>query len=138
MIRLTDIDILARTVMGEARGESDLGKQAVARCIVNRWKMRNRWFSAPLIAEVCQKPSQFSCWNRNDPNREVILNATYDKPALCNAIRAAAAALLQSPHLWLTDDVTHYYSDIIATPVWAKGHTPAGRIGNHLFYAGID
>lgn len=137
MIRLADMDILARTVMGEARGDSDIGKHAVARCIVNRWRMRNRWFSAPLIAEVCQKHAQFSCWLKSDPNREVILNATYDKPALCNAMRAAALAIHSSPHLWLTDEVTHYYSDIIAEPLWAKGHTPAGRIGHHIFFAGI-
>jgi N-acetylmuramoyl-L-alanine amidase len=138
VIRLADIDVLARTVMGEARGESTQGKWAVARCIVNRWKMRNRWFSAPLIAEVCQKPSQFSCWNRNDPNRQVILDATYDKPALCHAMRAAMDALTGSPHLWLTDNVTHYHADTIATPFWAEGHTPAGRIGRHIFFAGID
>lgn len=138
MIRLADMDILARTVMGEARGESYEGKWAVARTIVNRWRLRNRWFSAPLIAEVCQKPNQFSCWNKNDPNRVVILNATYDKPALCNAMKAAAMAINHSVYLWLTDDVTHYFADYIETPKWAIGKKPAGQIGRHIFYGGID
>lgn len=36
-----DIDILARTIYGEARGETDLGKMAVASVILNRYKAKN-------------------------------------------------------------------------------------------------
>ena len=50
-----DIDILARTIYGEARGEIDEGKRAVGLCILNRYKSK-KWFSANTIAEVCQKP----------------------------------------------------------------------------------
>ena len=60
-----DVDILARTIYGEARGETDEGKRAVGLCILNRYKSK-KWFSANTIAEVCQKPLQFSCWNKND------------------------------------------------------------------------
>ena len=64
-----DRDILARTLWGEARGESLAGQIAVA------WTIRNRvndgkdksWWGEGY-AGVCQKPYQFSCWNRNDPN----------------------------------------------------------------------
>ena len=70
-----DIDILARTIYGEARGEKTAGKKAVACVIMNRYKAK-KWFSGKTIAETCQKPWQFSCWNKNDPNRQKIMNAT--------------------------------------------------------------
>jgi hypothetical protein len=64
-----DRDILARTIFGEARGEGVAGQIAVA------WTIRNRvndgkdksWWGEGY-AGVCQKPYQFSCWNKNDPN----------------------------------------------------------------------
>lgn len=58
-----DIDILARTIYGEARGEKTAGKKAVACVIMNRYKAK-KWFSGKTIAETCQKPWQFSCWNK--------------------------------------------------------------------------
>lgn len=44
-----DIDTLARTVWGEARGESLLGKEAVACVILNRHKS-GKWFAAETVA----------------------------------------------------------------------------------------
>ena len=70
-----DIDILARTIYGEARGETDEGKRAVGLCILNRYRS-NKWFAGNTIAETCQKPWQFSCWNKKDPNCEKITMAT--------------------------------------------------------------
>jgi N-acetylmuramoyl-L-alanine amidase len=137
VIRLADIDCLARTIYGEARGESREGKHAVGRVIVNRWRSK-KWFAGDTIEATAMMAWQFSAWNRNDPNRLKLLNATYDDKLLCKCMEAAAAALYSSPHLWLTDDVTHYYADHIRTPNWAEGKTPAGRLGSHIFFAGID
>ncbi len=64
-----DRDILARTLWGEARGESLAGQIAVAWTICNRvndGKAKSWWGEG--YAGVCQKPCQFSCWNKNDPN----------------------------------------------------------------------
>jgi N-acetylmuramoyl-L-alanine amidase len=137
MIRLHDIDVLARTIYGEARGEPYEGKWGVGRVIVNRAKSK-KWFGADYIAETAQLAWQFSCWNRNDPNRQKLLDATYDDKLLRECMRAAMDALNGAQHLWFTDDVCHYYADHIRTPNWAEGKTPAGRLGNHLFFAGID
>lgn len=55
-----DYDILARTIYGEARGEDDDGKHAVA------WTIRNRMVRDPWpdsVKGVCLQPMQFSCWN---------------------------------------------------------------------------
>ena len=64
-----DRDILARTLWGEARGESLAGQIAVAWTIRNRvndGKAKSWWGEG--YAGVCQKPYQFSCWNKSDPN----------------------------------------------------------------------
>lgn len=61
-----DIDILARTIYGEARGEPWEGKIAVAWVVRNRAERGGWW--GDTIREVCLKPWQFSCWNETDPN----------------------------------------------------------------------
>ena len=137
MMRLTDIDILARTIYGEARGEPYEGKWGVGRVIVNRWKSK-KWFAGDFIAETAQLPWQFSCWNRNDPNRQKILDCTYDDKMLRECMKAAMDAIKGAPHIWFTDGITHYYADHIRPPNWAEGQTPAGRLGNHLFFKDID
>lgn len=61
--------VLARTLWGEARGESPGGQVTVA------WTIRNRvndgktssWWGEGY-AGVCQKPCQFNCWNKNNLN----------------------------------------------------------------------
>lgn len=69
-----DRDILARTLWGEARGEGLAGQIAVA------WTIRNRvndLKTGPWRGEgysgVCQKPYQFSCWNRTEPNYQFLI-----------------------------------------------------------------
>jgi N-acetylmuramoyl-L-alanine amidase len=137
VIRLHDIDVLARTIYGEARGEPYEGKWGVGRTVVNRWKAK-KWFSGDYIAETAQLAWQYSCWNRNDPNRQKLLDATYDDKLLRECMKAAMDAIHGAPHIWLNDTVCHYHADHIRTPNWAEGQTPAGRLGNHLFFAGID
>lgn len=73
-----DTDILARTIYGEARGESISGQEAIASVILNRVafaKRRGRYWWGNTIAGVCLAPWQFSCWNENDPNRKIIERA---------------------------------------------------------------
>ena len=64
-IRLTQAQkIVAMTILGEARGEGEAGMYAVG-CIIAQRSIA--WGKTPT--QVCLKPSQFSCWNKNDPNR---------------------------------------------------------------------
>jgi N-acetylmuramoyl-L-alanine amidase len=137
MIRLQDLDCLCRTIFGEARGEPYEGKWGVGRTVVNRWKAK-KWFSGDTLEETAKMPFQYSCWNRGDPTRQRMVDATYDEQALRECMKAAMDAINGAPHIWFADNVTHYYADHIRTPNWAEGETPAGRLGNHLFFAGID
>lgn len=128
-----DIDILARTIYGEARGESLLGKKAVACCIMNRYKAK-KWFSGKTISETCQKPWQFSCWNKNDPNRRIIETASLVELAECLDI---AERVIVGDIKDFICGACHYHTKN-TKPSWAVGKTPDFTIGNHLFYRGID
>ena len=57
--------IVAQTILAEARGDGRAGMYAVAACIKVRSQKRNLSFK-----QVCLQPYQFSCWNKNDPNRK--------------------------------------------------------------------
>lgn len=134
MVKATghDIDMLARTVWGEARGEKMLGKVAVAWTVRNR-HAAGRWFSGDTIAETCRKPRQFSCWNPTDPNRVRILEVTLDDPDLQDCLFAAVAVVRdQAPDP--TRGATHYHAATIDAPGWARGHRSCAVIGRHIFY----
>lgn len=127
-----DWEVFAKTIYGEARGETHEGQVAVACCILNRFKSK-KWFSAKTIAGVCQKPWQFSCWNKNDPNAQKIAKlscATYSKyfPIIKEAMQGD-----------ITNGATHYYAPaIVREPDWAKGKEPCFECGHHKFYKDID
>ncbi len=129
------IDVLARTLWGEARGEGTKGMGAVANVVLNRQKIAQNnggfWWGDDII-QICQKPYQFSCWNRADPNfkklQKIDKSDLYFVTALRIANRALAGVLED-----VTNGATHYHAASI-TPYWAKGEKPVTIIGNHKFY----
>jgi len=133
------VDILARTLFGEARGEPVRGQEAVAAVVLNRVRRARRrggWWWGKTVAEVCLKPSQFSCWNAADPNRAKILAATAADPAFAACLRIARRAVagaLADP----TDGATHYHA-VGRTPLWAVGREPSAVIGGHAFYNDVE
>lgn len=128
-----DIDILARTIYGEARGEKTAGKKAVACVIMNRYKSK-KWFAGKTIAETCQKPYQFSCWNKNDPNRQKIEKASMFELRECLTI---AEKFVNGEEKDFLCGACHYHTTNIK-PSWAEGKKADFMIGNHLFYIGIE
>ena len=136
MTKLTasDLDILARTIFGEARGESFEGKMAVAHVVINRVNRRHsdRWAT---IAQACLDYRQFSCWLEEDPNIALITDVDVNDPVFRECLLAGLSALAPRAHD-PTHGATHYHARGI-TPRWAKGHTPIVTMGGHLFYTGI-
>jgi N-acetylmuramoyl-L-alanine amidase len=63
---LDDKQLMALTIYGEARGESEEGKIAVGSVILERVDHRN--WDGKTIHEVCLCPFQFSCFLPNDQN----------------------------------------------------------------------
>ena len=123
-------DYMARTMYGEARGEGAKGMQAVGNVIMNRVKAGG-WYGAS-VKDVCLKPKQFSCWNENDPNRKIILNAT---DAQLKQARTIAEQVISGELPDITGGATHYYANYISKPSWAKSMTQTAQIGSHIFYA---
>ncbi|MGE5476164.1 MAG: cell wall hydrolase [Bacteroidales bacterium] len=126
-----DVDVVARTLWGEARGEGYDGMVAVANVIMNRARRGGWWGNTPR--EVCQKPWQFSCWNPTDPNLMKLLQVDASNPQFAMALEIAAAALAGNlPDI--TNGATNY--KVRGWPAsWAASMTLVARIGNHDFYA---
>lgn len=136
------IDILARTIYGEARGESRAGREAVAATVMNRVRRaqehsaRNQgaaYWWGNTVAGVCLKTSQFSCWNPQDPNRRIITGVDARDHAFAECVEIATAAVagtLPDP----TGGATHYHTNAVE-PKWALGREPSAKIGAHRFHA---
>ena len=139
--RKEDIDLIARTIWGEAWVVGYDGMAAVANVINNRVR-RGGWWGA-TYKDVILKPYQFSIWNArttdkyaNDPAfvsaLDKIEGVTTATPSFAEAVRIATAAYDGT----LTDNTggaTHYKrSDVSAA--WADGLSPIASIGHHDFY----
>lgn len=131
-----EIDILARTIWGEARSEGKTGMEAVANVVQNRVDVAKAnggkyWWGSDIIS-VCQKPYQFSCWNRSDPNykRLIAVDERDIHFATCKRIAARAVIGCLIDH---TKGATHYHADYV-DPYWAKGEKPLITISRHIFY----
>lgn len=133
--RALECDVLARTLWGEARGEGTLGMEAVACVILNRVKESDkrgpRWWGANII-QVCQKPYQFSCWNRSDPNFKQLQSVDEKDLYFATAMRVARRALI-GVLADVTNGATHYHAEGLL-PFWARGVQPCAKIGRHVFY----
>ena len=130
-----ELNIVARTIYGEARGEPFKGQVAVAHVIFNR-VVAGKYGIGPI--GVCQKNLQFSCWNQNDPTYHDMTRATLTDPALRKATEAVLLAIYERP-MYTLENCTHYFAETMpAFPRWAQGKTPALVVGRHLFFNDID
>lgn len=128
------IDYMARTAWGEARGEGIEGMQAVLNVIMNRVKIGGWWGATPK--EVCTKKSQFSVWNRTDPNYTPMLAVTDSDKNFATAKNLASLAYTGAlPDV--TGGATNYLAlgSLSKTPIWANKLTKTAEIGGHTFYA---
>lgn len=113
--RELEVDVLARTLWGEARSEGVQGVEAVASVVLNRVnvsrKMAGYWWGNDVI-QVCQKAYQFSCWNKSDPQYKRVISVDTSDLHFATCVRVARRALLG-----LIDDqtngATHYHADYV-------------------------
>lgn len=136
---MDDIDILARTIYGEARGEGPGGMIAVACTIVNRAAIgpSHPHFGDGSISSACMAHEQFSCWNENDPNCDLIRNVTPEDKIFNLAMQIAISAVHGGLHD-ITNGATYYYARGTPEPPWAIGKTPCAIIGHHIFFSNIQ
>ena len=122
-------DVVAMTILGEARGEGEAGMYAVACVIAQRsieWK-RNGKSITPK--QVCLRDWQFSCWNKNDPNRKKlpILLKTHQHAAYAKML-ASNLNNLQRSYVNNADHYCHVNTHRKWTGKTIK------VIGNHKFF----
>lgn len=136
---LSDLELLALTIIGESRGEPIEGQVAVGSVILNRAKKYK-----DSIQNVVLRPKQFSCWNLDDPNR-AFLEELGDKLLLGNKIDIrykqcmfVARGLLQDEVNDNTRGALHYLtSDLFYSPKrpkWAEHFIGTSTKGNQIFF----
>lgn len=127
------VDVVARTLWGEARSQGETGMQAVCNVIQNR--ARNPGWWGKDLRSVCLASEQFSCWNANDPQASRMRGPINDAAfALATTIakKAVAETLVD-----LTRGADHYFAETIPTPAWAYGRSPTfvyGAPGDRQFF----
>lgn len=132
-------DIVARTIWGEARSLGYEGMHAVANVIMNRYHKKT-WYGLTPIA-VCLRNEkgvyQFDCNDPKDPNYKLVQAATINDPQYSMAMKIAIDSFSDDfPDI--TNGATHYYSETIPMPYWAKDKDPCFIVGNTKFFNNID
>lgn len=130
-----DLEIAARTLCQEVRGEPPEGQDAVAHVMKNRLAS-GRW--GKTLASVCLWRGQFSGWYvPSDPNFAYAC-ALKDDDATLNHMRSVMNAALASESD-PTKGATHYCNIAILPqkPAWIAGATHTGKFGHHDFYKDV-
>lgn len=113
----SDINLLARLVYGEARGESYTGQVAVAAVVLNR--VRSSSFPN-TISGVIYQPYAFS----------IVLDGQINLTPNETAYKAAKAAMNGYDP---TGGAIYYYNPRTATSSWIYSKKTVATIGNHVF-----
>ena len=112
-----NVNLLARVINGEARGESYEGQVAIGAVVLNRVKHSSFPNS---IASVIYQPGAFTAVSDGQINANVI-------PSCYNAARDALNG-------WdPTGGAIYYYNPATATNSWIRTRPVIKRIGKHVF-----
>ena len=119
----TEHEVVALTLLAEARGEGKDGMYAVAAVIRQRMENRNQ-----TATEVCLAPKQFSCWNgKSHDDLEYLWRSS-----------AAPLAIMIATNLHKVDPaiVRHadHYCTLDVNPYWSRDQVPVKVVGNHKFF----
>jgi spore germination cell wall hydrolase CwlJ-like protein len=126
-----DTQMLAKTAIGEARGEGDEGMRAVMHTVMNRLSGLPHGSS---ISDVVLAPKQFSAWNAGNPNREFMENVNLDEN---ESLIDMAEKVISKRDLDPTGGATHYFAPgEIEAPGWAGKMEKTATVGGHEFFKG--
>jgi spore germination cell wall hydrolase CwlJ-like protein len=130
-----DLWTAAATVWGEARGEPQHGRIAVACVLRNRAARGYR--GDRTLGAVARSPKQFSCWDSGDPNRAQCGALTLEDAVFRDCFIAVLQALPTGASEFAAVDATFgslHYCALRSAPAWARGHDPCAIIGRHKFF----
>jgi len=136
LLTMSDIDIMARTIYGEGRGESHEARVAIGHVLINRWRSdEGQWARDDTLATACLRPWQFSAWNTGDPNMDKMLVVDVNNETFRSCFAAALDAL---GSVDTTKGARHYHTVVMGWPsAWGVEQEPCHQIGNHLFYNNV-
>jgi hypothetical protein len=143
---LSELQVFACTLYGEARSESPEGILLVANVIRNRVQdVKRRWPQS--YREVCLQPWQFSCWKveGGEGNHQKLANLVADLKegkSTDNRFKECAWIATGVMNGWVRDTAfgaDHYHVTRMKKPKWADGFVPLNNIHplprtSHLFY----
>lgn len=132
---VVDAHWMALTMWGEARNQGEIGMRAVGHVIANRRAAKTH---GTFVTDTVSAAWQFSCWNKNDPNRAMML-AIEDLPEGGAAHRQwlAARRIATEVLAGRSSDPTGgalFYHTTAVQPAWSRGVVPVTQIGDHLFF----
>jgi len=131
--RDSDDVLLARLIFGEARNCSLEERIAVAYTAINRARDGKKW-NGETIKESILKPYQYSCFNKNDPNRKKVLDPESYEPHVFYECLEIARKVLKGEYKDPTNGATHYHTRNIR-PRWSRKLERIERPGwRHIFY----
>lgn len=134
---MNDVEVLARTLYGEARFNDVEDAEAIANVVLNRVGYRN-WPNS--VSKVCLQPWQFSCWLQHDEAHAANFirlmsaqrgNQWFDR-CWNIAERAVAGELTDT-----TRTSTHYHTREVS-PKWSRNKIPVFETKGHVFFNNID
>ena len=117
---MNEILCLCAIMWGEARGESDMGKVAVAYTAINRKADPNYPKS---ICQIMNQPAQYQFLDLGMPSETQI---AYLKPLA----KAIIEKRIDDP----TNGAKFFHTKQMKQPIWAKQKEIKIALGNHIFY----
>ena len=126
---LSSVELMARLIWGEARGETLEGQVAVGCVVMNRVKGKPRY--GKTVHGVILKHKQFSCFNENNPNFINILNGPGDQ--IMDRLRVVSEMTCSGYVKDVTYGATHYNTRG-CDPTWDDNMKLTKIIKNHEFY----
>ena len=130
--------VIAITLMGEARGEGENGLYAVGCVIQKRAQERKLTLSQVCLENRLNKRGvrvwQFSCWN-DKPYIETMKRLLKANTKQAKYSKRLARAMCAGGMLaqTFTGNANHYHANYVS-PYWIKGQKPTKIIGKHIFY----
>jgi hypothetical protein len=127
-----DLDLMARTIVGEADDEPNIGKAAVAHVILNRMKQKD----APDAASIILAPKQFTAWQDRPGYLASLSPKSKSYQDAYNIVQNVVRGDIPDP----TDGALNYANvDAVrragntSAMRWINGMTNVSKIGSHTF-----
>ena len=120
-------DIVAMTILGEARGEGYAGMYAVA-CVIKQRSINRKL----TPAQVCLERWQFSCWNEKDKNRPKLQRLLQANTQQSRWAKAMAKHLMNLETNYVKQ--ADHYCTLNTNNKWTRKSSPVKIVGNHKFF----